>query len=311
MINFDIFCLSVRTIGISFFAILFVHSYAWAWKRDYERLAQILVRVKQLPLGSGALAGNPFNIDRDFLAKELGFVGLCPNSLDAVSDRDFVAEFCFWATMTMVHISQWSEDLIIFAGKKQVVIADAYSTGSSLMPQKKNPDALELLRGKTGRVTGSLIGILTVLKGLPRAYNKDLQEDKEGMFDACDTMKGCLPIAAGVLATLKPDGKTMARDLAPEMLATDLAEYLVRKGVPFRETHHIAGAAVKLAEDRGVPLSDLKHADLLPLHAKFEQDVEDIFNFETSVESRSTFGGTSRSSVEKQIALLKEWIEAQ
>lgn len=282
-----------------------VLSHAWAWQRDAQRLDDLTKRVKILPLGSGALAGNPFNIDRDFLAKELGFEGISPNSLDAVGDRDFVAEFLFWASLCMVHISQWAEDLIIFCSKKYVVCADAYSTGSSLMPQKKNPDALELLRGKSGRVLGALTGTLVLLKGLPRAYNKDLQEDKEPLFDAVKTLKFSLSIATGVLATLRPNPEIMKKDLSPFMLATDLAEYLVRKGVPFRETHHIAGEAVKLAEDRGVPLDTLTVEDLKKLHSAFQADVSKVWDFETSVESRSTAGGTSKQSVLNQVVQLR------
>lgn len=285
-----------------------VLSHAWAWERDLQRLNDLQKRVKVLPLGSGALAGNPFGVDRNFLAKELNFGAITPNSLDAVCNRDFAAEFLFWASMTMVHISQWAEDLIIFCTKKFVLCADAYSTGSSLMPQKKNPDALELLRGKSGRVMGALTSIMVLLKGLPRAYNKDLQEDKEPLFDAVHTMKGCLSITAGVLATLTINKEKMKGELVPEMLATDLAEYLVRKGVPFRETHHVAGAAVKMAEDRKAPLNTLTVADLKTLHPKFEDDVEKVWSFETSAESRNTPGGTSISSVKEQIKNLKKII---
>lgn len=286
-----------------------IMSHAWAWERDLQRLEDLDKRVRVLPLGSGALAGNPFGIDRYFLAKELGFHGISPNSLDAVGNRDFVAEFLFWATMTMTHISQWAEDCIIFCTRKFILCDDAYSTGSSLMPQKKNPDALELLRGKVGRVTGSLNAILSVLKGLPRAYNKDLQEDKEPLFDAAHTLKGCLGITAGVLATLTIDPKKMEADLVPEMLATDVAEYLVRKGVPFRETHHVAGAAVKLAEERGVPMNTLTPKDLRTLHPKFGDDVTQIWDFRASVDSRDTPGGTSLSSLEKQLSDLRETID--
>lgn len=283
-----------------------VMSHAWAWSRDLDRLNDLEKRVNVLPLGSGALAGNAFGIDREFLAKELGFTSISANSLDAVCDRDFIAELLFWGSMTMLHISQWAEDLIIYSTKKFVVCADAYSTGSSLMPQKKNPDALELLRGKSGRVVGSLNSVLMLLKGLPRAYNKDLQEDKEPLFDAMKTLRGCLPIAAGVLATLKLNPEKMYAELVPEMLATDLAEYLVRKGVPFRDTHHVAGAAVKLAEDRKAPLNTLTVEDLKGLHPKFESDVVAVWEYETSVDSRNAPGGTSRSTVLLQIEQMKK-----
>ncbi len=207
--------------------------------RDAERLQQLIPRANQCPLGSGALAGNAFGVDREFLAKELGFDGVTPNSLDAVCDRDFVVEFLMWSTLLLTHLSQLAEDLIITNLLKGVEIDDAYATGSSLMPQKKNPDALELLRGKAGIALGRAVGFTATLKGLPRAYNKDLQEDKVPLFDAVDTVKDCLAIATGVIVTLKPNREMLLKSLCPEMLATDLADYLVRKGVPFRETHHI------------------------------------------------------------------------
>jgi argininosuccinate lyase len=285
-------------------------SYAWSWQADAQRLEQLLVRANGLPLGSGALAGNPFTINREMMQKELGFNHILPNSLYAVSDRDFVAEFLFWATMTMTHISRWAEDLIIYSTAEFgfVTLADAYSTGSSLMPQKKNPDSLELLRGKSGRVFGDLTGFLMTYKGLPSTYNKDLQEDKEPMFDAADTLTGCLQISAGVLSTLTIYPEKMHGALSVDMLATDLAEYLVRKGVPFRETHHIAGAAVKLAEDAKTSMDKLSLADLQKLHPKFTEDVKNVWSFETSVESRNAIGGTSKKTVMDQIIALKALI---
>ncbi len=287
-------------------------SYAWAWQRDAERLQDLLRRVNVLPLGNGALAGNPFPIDRDRLAQDLGFDAPTSNSLDGVSDRDFAAEALFWATMTMLHISRWAEDLIVYSSSEFgfVTLADAYSTGSSLMPQKKNPDSLELLRGKAGRVFGDMSGLLMTLKGLPSSYNKDLQEDKEPLFDAMATLAGALPIAAGVLATLTVHSEVMTDALTPELLATDLAEYLVRKGVPFRETHHIAGAAVARAEAEGISLSELPLAALRSLHEAFEEDAAEIWSYERSVEQRDAAGGTSRRAVMEQIAALRNWLEA-
>ncbi len=284
--------------------------HAWAWQRDAQRLQDLLPRVNLLPLGNGALAGNPFPIDRDWLAQELGFAAPTPNSLDGVSDRDFVAETLFWATMTMLHISRWAEDLIIYSSREFgfVTLADAYSTGSSLMPQKKNPDSLELLRGKAGRVFGDMSGLLMTLKGLPSTYNKDLQEDKEPLFDAIDTLAGALPIAAGALATLTVKRDTMAQALVPEMLATDLAEYLVRKGVPFRETHDLAGEAVALAESEGIALSDLTLTALHSLHPAFDEDVLAIWSYERSVEQRDVRGGSSRRAVKEQIDELRRWL---
>ena len=287
----------------------FLLSYVAAWQRDGDRLLDLTRRVSVMPLGSGALAGNPFGLDRPALATSLGFRAISSNSMDAVSDRDFIAEFLFFAALFMTHISQLSEDLILAASRRSVVLADAYSTGSSLMPQKKNPDALELLRGKSARTTGSLVTILTLLKALPRAYNKDLQEDKEPLFDALETLRASLQIMTGVLSTLRVDRTVMEAGLVQEMLATDLAEYLVRRGVPFRETHHVAGAAVKMAEDRGVGLWDLTMHDLKGLHKEFDEDVIQIWNYEQSVESRNVPGGTSRSSQLEQIRNIRAWVD--
>ncbi|CAG8474413.1 6957_t:CDS:2 [Paraglomus brasilianum] len=285
-------------------------SYAWSWQADAKRLEQIIDRLNVLPLGSGALAGNPFNIDRGFLAQELGFSGVIQNSLYGVSDRDYIAELLFWASVAMVHVSRISEDLIIYSSGEFgfVTLADAYSTGSSLMPQKKNPDSLELLRGKSGRVFGQLSGFLMTYKGLPSTYNKDLQEDKEPLFDAVETLSGSLQITAGVLSTLTIHPQKMRQNLSIDMLATDLAEYLVRKGVPFRETHHIAGAAVRLAEERNTSMSALSLFDFKQLHTAFEEDIAEIWDFEKSVENRSSLGGTSKQTVIEQIRILKAWL---
>eukprot|EP01104_Vermistella_antarctica_P003662 TRINITY_DN1390_c0_g1_i1.p1 TRINITY_DN1390_c0_g1~~TRINITY_DN1390_c0_g1_i1.p1 ORF type:complete len:487 (+),score=104.16 TRINITY_DN1390_c0_g1_i1:163-1461(+) len=289
-------------------------SHAFRWQRDAERLSEIRARLERCPLGSGALAGHPFGIDRQFLAAELGFTGgPCPNSLDAVSDRDFIVEFLFWASLHMTHLSQFAEDLIIYASREfgYVRISDAYSTGSSLMPQKKNPDALELLRGKAGRVQGQLMGLLATLKSLPTCYNKDMQEDKEPLFDCVDTMAGCIPIANGVLATLEPQAKRMESGLDAGMLATDLADYLVRKGVPFRTTHHLSGECVVLAEKKGVPLNQLTPEDLRTIHPAFSDDVTEVWSFQTSVERRDAIGGTSKRAVLEQVATLKKWLNIE
>lgn len=285
-------------------------SHAWRWQRDATRLAQIEKRVNVLPLGNGALAGNPFGLDRRALAQSLGFEDITANSLDGVSDRDFIVELQFWASLTMLHLSQLAEDLIIYSSNEFgfVVIADAYSTGSSLMPQKKNADSLELLRGKSGRVTGNMSGLLTTLKGMPSSFNKDLQEDKEPLFDTVDTLDGSLQIACGVISTMVPQPQVMRLALTPSMLATDLAEYLVRKGVPFRETHHVAGAAVSMAELQGISLSELELDDLRRLHDAFEEDVHTIWDFEASVESRDVVGGTSKRAVLEQIDKLRSWL---
>ncbi|GBG28213.1 Argininosuccinate lyase [Hondaea fermentalgiana] len=292
----------------------YLMAYCNMWKRDAERLQDLLKRVDVMPLGSGALAGHAFlgPDDRTALAEDIGFSqGPSWNSLDATSDRDFVVEFLFWASLTGVHISKFAEDCIIYSSNefKYMAMSDAYSTGSSLMPQKKNPDACELLRGKSGRNIGNLTTMLVALKGLPSTYNKDLQEDKEPLFDSVDTMKGCLPIATGVLATLKLNTDRMQKGLSADMLATDLADYLVRKGVPFRETHHISGQAVQIAENQNKPLSSVTLEELKTLHSAFEEDVEKVWSFESSVESRDAQGSTSRRSVLQQTAAMKEWLD--
>lgn len=282
-------------------------SHAWAWQRDRERLADLLKRVDVLPLGAGALAGCPFPVDRDALAAELGFAAVSPNSMDAVSDRDFVAEFLFWAALTGVHLSRWAEDLIFWSSREFgfVTLADAYSTGSSLMPQKKNPDALELLRGKAARLAGHLAGLLVLLKGLPSAYDKDLQEDKEPLFDAVETLAVALPVAQGVLETLTIHPDRMAAALGDELLATDLADALVRAGVPFRQSHHLVGQAVRRAEELGCALRAVPLADLQAIDPHFTAEMATVWDFERSVEQRSVAGGTSRTAVASQIAQLR------
>lgn len=231
-------------------------SYIVPLLRDMERLKQLSVRINVCPLGSGALAGHPFGIDRQLLGSSLGFADITINSLDAVSDRDFIAEFMSWAALLMVHLSQFAEDVIILNMQQCITMSDAYSTGSSLMPQKKNPDALELLRGKSGRIIGHATGFLCTLKGLPRAYNKDLQEDKEPLIDTVNTLQDCLSIMLGVISTMAPIEAKLQLKLVPEMLATDIAEYLVRKGIPFRETHHVAGRHTRIVVSRVVDCTD-------------------------------------------------------
>mmetsp|Transcript_999 Transcript_999/g.2544 ORF Transcript_999/g.2544 Transcript_999/m.2544 type:complete len:469 (+) Transcript_999:130-1536(+) len=269
--------------------------------RDAQRLQDMIPRANQCPLGSGALAGNAFGVDREFLAKELGFDGVTPNSLDSVCDRDFVVEFLMWHAIMLTHISQFAEDVIINNLLKGIDIDDAYATGSSLMPQKKNPDALELLRGKAGIALGKAVGFTATLKGLPRAYNKDLQEDKVPLFSAVDTVKDCLAIATGVICTMRPNPEMLMKALSPEMLATDLADYLVRKGVPFRETHHISGACVRLAEEQKIRLDALTLEQLQGIDSRFEADVSKVWDYEVSVERKSSTGGTAKASVLKQI----------
>ncbi|WFD14193.1 argininosuccinate lyase [Malassezia arunalokei] len=286
-------------------------SHASYFSNDLDRLRMMRPRVSVLPLGAGPLAGNPFaGLDRDALAKELHFDSVGPNSMHSVADRDFVVEMLMWASLFSVHVSKMAEDLIIYSSSEFgfVVLSDAYSTGSSIMPQKKNPDSLELLRGKSGRLYGHLCGFMMSLKGIPSTYNKDLQEDKEPLFDAVDTTKACLQILTGVLSTMTVHADKMRAALTPDMLATDLADYLVRKGIPFRETHHISGSAVKMAEDRHCELTDLTLDDLRTLHPAFDTDIALVWDMEQSVERRNAIGGTSRRAVLEQVARLEaQW----
>ncbi|PVU91700.1 hypothetical protein BB559_004011 [Furculomyces boomerangus] len=291
----------------------FLLNYAFLFQADCERLDQLYTRVNSLPLGSGALAGNPFNVDREMMAKELGFSSVINNSITGVSDRDFVAEFLFWASLVMTHIGRLSEDLIIYSTSEfgLITLADAYSTGSSIMPQKKNPDSLELLRGKSGRIFGNMAGFMMTYKGIPSSYNKDLQEDKEPVFDTASNLSSSLQITSSVIATLSISKERAKSMLTDDLLATDLADYLVRKGIPFRETHHVSGSAVRLAESRGCQLSDLTLSDLQGLHPLFTEDVIKVWDFETCVENRQSTGGTSKNAVNKQISLLSTWLTQQ
>lgn len=301
--------------------ITFAHwclSYFWQFARDVERLDDCAQRTAVLPLGSGALAGNPFAIDRAALAAELGFSArdaakITPNSLDAVSDRDFVAELLFCCALIGVHLSRLAEDLIVYSTAEFgfVTFDDAYATGSSLMPQKKNPDAMELARGKAGRLIGNLTAVLTMLKGLPMSYNKDLQEDKQPLFDSLDTLALALPVAAGAIRSLKVNVARMRAALDPAMLATDVAEYLVRKGVPFREAHHLAGRAVALAESKGVGLSQLAMSDWRAISPHFADDIAQVFDFARSAASRDVAGGTAPRAVQEQIRQAEKWLDAR
>jgi argininosuccinate lyase len=236
------------------------------------------------------------------LAADLGFADIVANSIDAVANRDFVAEFLFWAALLGVHFSRFAETLILWSTREfgVVTLADAYSTGSSLMPQKKNPDALELLRGKAGRLQGDLVTILTLLKGLPSAYDKDLQEDKEPLFDAVDTLSVALPVAQGVLDTLTIRPERMRAGLGDELLATDLADLLVRRG----ESHGLVGRAVRRAEELGCALRDLSPGELARISPAFAPDIAEVWDFERSVEQRTVVGGTARSAVMAQIVVL-------
>lgn len=275
---------------------------------DLQRLREVKARVNKCPLGCGALAGNPFDVDRDAMAKELGFDGLIMNSMAGVGDRDFVVDTMQWGSMLMTHMSRWAEDLIIYSSGEFsfVKLADAYSTGSSLMPQKKNPDSLELLRGKSGRAFGQMTGLMMSIKGIPSTYNKDLQESVEPLLDHVKTVGDSLQIATGVLSTLAIQPQNMLKSLTPDMLATDLADYLVRKGVPFRETHHISGRVVALAETEGKPMDTLSFEQLQSIDKRFKKDALSVFDYQKSVEMRSAKGGTSKSAVMEQIEAIKK-----
>ncbi|XP_061225013.1 argininosuccinate lyase isoform X2 [Neopsephotus bourkii] len=289
----------------------FLLSHAVALTRDSERLGDVKRRMNVLPLGSGALAGNPLEIDRELLRSELDFASISLNSMDAVSERDFVVEFLSFATLLMIHLSKMAEDLIIYSTSEFgfVTLSDTYCTGSSLMPQKKNPDSLELIRSKAGRVFGRLASILMVLKGLPSTYNKDLQEDKEAVFDVVDTLNAVLQVATGVISTLQINKENMERALSPEILSSDLALYLVHKGMPFRQAHIDTGKAVHLAESKGIPINNLSLDDLKSISPLFGSDVSQVFNFFNSVEQYTAMGGTAKSSVSAQIDHLREQLK--
>ena len=275
-----------------------------AFARDAERLRDCLQRTDVLPLGSGAVAGSTIVLDRELIARELGFARVSQNSLDAVSDRDFVCEFLFCLAMIGMHLSRLSEDLIIWSTSEFgfVELSEGFSTGSSLMPQKKNPDIAELTRGKTGRLYGNLMSVLTTLKALPSAYNRDLQEDKEALFDSVDTVSVALEVFSTMLPELKINRERMeAAANDPNLLATDLAEYLVKKGMPFRQTHEIVGKLVADAIEKGVKLNALPLAELKKFSALFDVDVAHVFDVRRSLAARRAIGAPSPENVASQI----------
>ncbi len=279
-------------------------SYFWMLARDRDRLADIRRRASRCPLGAGALAGNAYGVDREALARDLGFDGVTENSMDAVSDRDAVLETLSWGAMLGLHLSRLAEDLILWSSAEFnfVRLDERYTTGSSIMPQKRNPDSMELVRGKAGRLTGNLMHLLMAVKGIPSTYDKDLQEDKEPLFDTLATLGMVLPIVAGVVETLQVHPEAMRAALDDAMLATDLADYLVRRGVPFRVAHHLVGRAVALGEERGVTLRGLTLADYQAISPVYSADLYAALDFEASVEARDATGGTSRRAVREQIA---------
>ena len=289
-------------------------AYYAMFSRDAERLSQTLARMNYSPLGAGALAGTGFNIDRHATADQLGFEGVIPNSMDAVSDRDFVLDFLSFCSIAMVHLSRLSEELILWSSQEFgfVTLPESHTTGSSIMPQKKNPDMCELIRGKTGRVCGSLMALLMTMKGLPLTYNKDMQEDKEGVFDAVDTVESSLRIYSSMLADIEVHADRMrAAAGAAFSNATDLADYLARKGLPFREAHYVVGRLVAICLEEGVSLESLPVERMREVSALIESDVVDCLHLDSVVNTRNSFGGTAAIEVERQIELAREELEVE
>ena len=295
--------------------ILFSHhimAYFWMFERDYSRLTNAYRSADFMPLGAGALAGTTFPIDREFVQRELGFENLYRNSLDAVSDRSYILEFMSAMSILMTNLSRLSEEIILWSSREFnfVELDDAHCTGSSMMPQKKNPDIPELVRGKAGRVIGHLMAMFTTIKALPLAYNKDLQEDKEGLFDAVETIKYCLIVFAQIIEGMKVKAENMRRAVEEDFSnATDLADYLVKKNLPFRQAHEVAGKMVHHCIERGIYLKDLPLDEYKNFSDKFDDDIFDAIKPETCVNSRNSLGGTSTEQVEMQISYAKELLE--
>jgi argininosuccinate lyase len=294
-------------------------AYAEMLERDRERLKECLARINVCPLGSGALAGSTLPLNRERVAKLLGFVDvhgrprLTQNSMDAVSDRDFAVEFCSAAALLAVHFSRLAEDLVLWSTSEFnfIRIADAYTTGSSLMPQKKNPDVAELVRGKSGRVIGNLVALLTLLKGLPMTYNRDLQEDKERLFDTTDTVRAVARISAEMLRHTRINRETCRAAAGdPALLATDLADYLVLKGLPFRRAHHAVGALVALAERLGKPLNRLSLAELQSVEKKLGADALKVFDLKRALARRNLPGAPGSRAVTGQLARWRRMLAA-
>lgn len=295
--------------------ILFAHhllAYFSMLQRDFARFEGVYTRADIMPLGAGALAGTTFNIDREFVAEELNFAEIYSNSLDAVSDRDYLMEFLSAASILMVHLSRFSEEIILWCSREFsfIELDDAHCTGSSMMPQKKNPDVPELIRGKSGRVIGHLMALLTTVKALPLAYNKDLQEDKEGVFDALDTVKFSLAVSAQIVAGMKIRKENMRRAVEEDFSnATDLADYLVKKNLPFRQAHEVSGRLVHYCIERGVYLKDLTLDEFKKFSPLFDADIHDAIKPETCVAARNSLGGTSYRQVEVQIKSARAWLK--
>ncbi len=286
-------------------------AYFEMFRRDRGRLHDIFNRMNYCPLGSGALAGTTYPLDREYTASLLDFYGATLNSMDSVADRDYLIELLSALSTIMMHLSRFSEEIIIWNSNEYrfVDIDDAYSTGSSIMPQKKNPDIAELVRGKTGRVYGALVSLLTTMKGIPLAYNKDMQEDKELSFDAMDTAKGCLALFTGMLSTMKFNADTMKASAANGFTnATDAADYLVNHGVPFRDAHGIVGQLVLFCEDKGISLDAMTLDEYKAISPVFEEDIYDAINIKTCVDKRVTIGAPGRHAMEQVIAFNKDYL---
>jgi len=284
-------------------------AYAWMLKRDLERFKESLKRINQCPLGACAIAGSSLPIDREFTARELGFEGVIPNSMDAVSDRDFVLDVLYAGSVVMMHLSRLCEELIVWSTDEFqfIELPDRFTTGSSMMPQKKNPDPAELIRGKTGRVYGNLISLLTTMKALPLAYNRDMQEDKEPVFDTIDTVNLSLRIINEILPEIKFHREKLESSAEDGFTtATDLAEYLVRKGIPFRLAHEITGKIVLHCIEHGKKLSEMKIREFKEFSDKIEEDVYNILTASGSIEAKKSYGSTSKQMLIKQIKLLKK-----
>ncbi|NOY00339.1 MAG: argininosuccinate lyase [Verrucomicrobia bacterium] len=291
--------------------VLFAHhllAYVEMLERDADRLRDAYKRVNVMPLGSGALAGSTIVLDRKLIAKELDFPAITQNSMDAVSDRDYIAELIFDITLTGIHLSRLSEDVILWASAEFdfIELSDAHTTGSSLMPQKKNPDVAELTRGKTGRLIGDLVSILTTIKGLPMTYNRDLQEDKEPLFDAVDTMKAALAVFAEMIAAMKvKTANTLAATSDPFLLATDLADYLVRKKVPFRQAHDIMGQLTTYSLKHNKPFAEIELSEYRKVSKAFDKDVYKVLDIDTALKARKGIGAPSPANVSRQLAKWK------
>ncbi|RLD99806.1 MAG: argininosuccinate lyase [Aquificota bacterium] len=287
-------------------------AYVEMLERDKERFLDALKRVNVLPLGVGALAGTVLPIDRDWVAKKLGFPRISANAMDTVADRDFILEFLANGAITVIHLSRMAEELVLWSSPEFsfVELPDSYCTGSSIMPQKKNPDVAELVRGKSGRVVGNLVSLLVVLKGLPLAYNRDLQEDKEPMFDTVDTLKTCLKVMAGMYERALFNVEEMERRAKEGFTnATDLADYLVRKGVPFRDAHRMVGELVAYCIDKGKVLEELSLDEMKRVAPVVEEDVYEVLDLQRVVDGRSSLGGTSRKQVEERLKIWEELLK--